>query len=175
MEQAAWTTVNGYASLVCNALPELSSKAQRRVLVTPYFRAFLRGYGSAVAETIRTLRAKAVKAEDPELSRILTADHGRIDEAFSRSGGAERPTPPLHDHSLMPSRRPDGQIPPGMTTLRNREGFPQPSGALPARGRNGGGRGDLGRQRGARSALDRPGEHLRWHAVHCLPDAGGRE
>jgi hypothetical protein len=61
----------------------------------------------------------------------------------------------------MPPRRPDDQIPPGMTTLRiwgpeqgrsadyvrqnwrNRDGFPPPSGALPARGRNGGGRGEL--------------------------------
>lgn len=61
----------------------------------------------------------------------------------------------------MPSLRPDDQIPAGMTTLRiwgprqgrsadyvrqnwrNRDGFPQPSGALPSRGRNGGGRGEL--------------------------------
>jgi hypothetical protein len=61
----------------------------------------------------------------------------------------------------MRPRRPDDQIPYGMTTLRvwgpkqgrsadyvrqnwrNRDGFPEPAGALPARGRNGGGRGEL--------------------------------
>jgi hypothetical protein len=61
----------------------------------------------------------------------------------------------------MPPRQPEDRIPPGLTTLRiwgpsqgrsadyvrqnwrNRDGFPQPSGTLPARGRNGGGRGEL--------------------------------
>jgi hypothetical protein len=61
----------------------------------------------------------------------------------------------------MPSRRPNDQIPSGMITLRvwgpkqgrsadyvrqnwrNRDGFPEPAGALPAHGRNGGGRGEL--------------------------------
>lgn len=61
----------------------------------------------------------------------------------------------------MAQRRPDAEIPPGMTTLRvwgpeqgrsadyvrqnwrNRDGFPEPSGELPPRGRNGGGRGEL--------------------------------
>jgi hypothetical protein len=84
MEQAAWAAVKGYASLVGSALPQVSGKAQRRILVAPYFRAFLRGYGVAVAETIRALRAKAIKAEGPELGRILAADQARVDEAFRR-------------------------------------------------------------------------------------------
>jgi hypothetical protein len=84
MEQAARAAVKGYASLVGNALPQVSGKAQRRILVAPYFRAFLRGYGVAVAETIRTVRAKAIKAQGPELGRVLVTDQARVDEAFGR-------------------------------------------------------------------------------------------
>jgi len=84
MEQNARAAVKKYASLVCNALPQLSRKVQRRTLVMPYYRAFLRGYGQAVAETISALRTSKIQTGDPELSRILAADQARVEEAFSR-------------------------------------------------------------------------------------------
>jgi hypothetical protein len=79
----------------------------------------------------------------------------------TRGGGAWRPARLVHDDMGMSPSQPDDQIPSGMTTLRmwgpghgrsgdyirrnwrNRDGFPPPSGVLPPRGRNGGGRGEL--------------------------------
>src|SRR5487761_1719943 len=84
MEQAARAAVNAYTNRVRDALPQMNGASQRRVLVTPYFRSFLRGYGFAVAEKIRTLRAETIKAEGIELARILTAEQARIDDLFNR-------------------------------------------------------------------------------------------
>jgi hypothetical protein len=84
MEQAARDAVKGYVTLARRAMPELASKAQRRILVTPYFRAFLRGYGTAAAEVISSRRAAVIRASGPELGRILAADQARTNEAFRR-------------------------------------------------------------------------------------------
>ena len=94
MEQVARAAVKGYASLVCNALPRLGRKAQRRVLVTPYYRAFLRGYGQAVAETVSAARVKKIQVENPELGRILAADQTRIEEMFRRDFPDRQPLRP---------------------------------------------------------------------------------
>src|SRR5271154_5319598 len=76
----------------------------------------------------------------------------------------------MPDHMTVPAERPGGELPAGMTTLRqwavrhgraydyvrqfwrNREGFPAPAGELPALGRNGGG---LGERYYDEAALDR--------------------
>jgi hypothetical protein len=83
MEQAARAAVTAYASQVCSAMPRQSRARQRRALVTPYFRSYLRGYGLAVAENIRGLRANAISAGGAELARILAADQART-EMLSR-------------------------------------------------------------------------------------------
>jgi hypothetical protein len=84
MERAARAAVNAYMSQVREALPQMDGARQRRVLVTPYFRSFLRGYGLAIAEKIRALRAEKLKAEGAELARILAADEVRVQEMLDR-------------------------------------------------------------------------------------------
>jgi hypothetical protein len=76
------------------------------------------------------------------------------------AGSALPPSPAVSDHIGVPPAEPGDQLPPGTTTLRRwaarhgrtydylrrwrrREGFPVPVGELPARGRHGGGRGEL--------------------------------
>jgi hypothetical protein len=75
-------------------------------------------------------------------------------------GVALPPGPAVSDHIEVPSAESGDELPPGTTTLRQwaarhgrtydylrrwrrREGFPSPIGELPARGRHGGGRGEL--------------------------------
>ena len=84
MEQAARAAAKAYAIEVRNALPQMNGAQRRRVLVTPYFRSFLRGYGLAVAENIRALRAEMIKSEAVELARILASDEARIEHRFNR-------------------------------------------------------------------------------------------
>jgi hypothetical protein len=76
------------------------------------------------------------------------------------AGVALPPRPAVSDHRTVPPAEPGAGLPPGTTTLRSwaarhgrthdylrrwrrRDGFPSPVGELPARGRHGGGRGEL--------------------------------
>jgi len=110
MEQAARDAVTGYATLARRATPELASKAQRRILVTQYFRAFLRGYGTAAAETISTRRTAVIRASGPELASILTATEPgptRRSGAISRTASSCALRTPVTGQGSKPARRPD--------------------------------------------------------------------
>ena len=91
MERAARAAVASYAQRVREALPQMAAAAQRRVLVTPFFREYLRGYGIGVAEKVRALRADTIAAGGAELAAILSQDQVRVEEVFSRDFPDRKP------------------------------------------------------------------------------------
>lgn len=82
MEQAARTAVSGYAQCAQEALPEMSQATRRRILVVPFYREYLRGFGLGVAEMIHAIRAEFAKTTGDELAAIMSADEARIAEKF---------------------------------------------------------------------------------------------
>jgi hypothetical protein len=84
MESAARAATRGYAEAVRDALPRMSGGERRQALVTPYFRAYLRGYGLGVAETVRVLRAEVIAGEGEALAGLLAEDEARAEEQFTR-------------------------------------------------------------------------------------------
>lgn len=90
MERAAWAAASGYATKVRAAMPGMSGGARRRALVTPYFRDYLRGYGSGIAERVRALRADQIKTEGPELARIIANDSERTRRRFAERFPAQQ-------------------------------------------------------------------------------------
>lgn len=94
MEQAARQAVAGYASQVHGAVPQMSLATSRRVLITPYFRDYLRGYGLGVAEQLQDVRTPAIKARGRALAEALAGDQIRVDEMFGRNFPDRKPLRP---------------------------------------------------------------------------------
>ena len=69
MEQAARRAVKTYASQVRGAVPQMRMATSRRVLITPYFRDYLRGYGRGIAEQLQGMRTPAIGAGWPNAGR----------------------------------------------------------------------------------------------------------
>jgi len=84
MEQSARAAVKAYASQAADALPRMSAATLRRVLTRPYFRDFIRGYGFAIADQIRALRASYIEQAGPDLSWIIKVSQDRIEDMFRR-------------------------------------------------------------------------------------------
>lgn len=84
IEQAARAAVKEYARQAADALPQMKAATQRRVLTRPYFRDFIRGYGLAIAEQIRALRASYIEQAGPDLIQVIKASQARIEEMFRR-------------------------------------------------------------------------------------------
>jgi hypothetical protein len=108
MEQAARRAVKTYASQVHGAVPQMRLATSRRVLVTPYFRDYLRGYGRGIAEQLQGMRAPAIRAGGPALAEALSGDQARVDETFSRSFPDRKPPRPergTHERAENAGRR----------------------------------------------------------------------
>jgi hypothetical protein len=91
MERAAHQAATAYAAEARVAMPDQTSAARWRMLVRPYFREHLRGYGQGVAEEIRAYRAEATEAGGPELAAVLAEDAARIEERFTREFPEKKP------------------------------------------------------------------------------------
>jgi hypothetical protein len=84
IEQIARAATKVYAKQVRRALPQMGVAAQRRVLVRPYFRDFIRGYGTTVAARLHALRATFMEAAGLDLARVLADHAARVEERFNR-------------------------------------------------------------------------------------------
>jgi hypothetical protein len=84
MEGAARSAAKAYGLQVRSALPQMPAGKQRNVLKIPYFRNYLRGYGQAVGDTVRDIRAEFIRAEGPELTQALAGQDARAEEVYSR-------------------------------------------------------------------------------------------
>jgi hypothetical protein len=94
MEQAARAATGRYAGQVGDALRQMNTKAQRRVLITPFFRDYLRGFGLGVTEQIQAVRAETLEAGGRELAQIMAADQARIADVFNRDFPGRPPLRP---------------------------------------------------------------------------------
>ncbi len=94
MEQAARTAVSGYVQCAREALPEMSAATQRRILVVPFYREYLRGFGIGVAEMIRALRAEFAKTAGDGLASFMSADEARIAAEFETKFPDRQPLRP---------------------------------------------------------------------------------
>jgi hypothetical protein len=94
MEQAARTAVSGYAQCAREALPDMSDAARRRILVVPFYREYLRGFGLGAAEMIRAIRAEFVKTAGDELAAVMSVDEARIAAEFEAKFPDRQPLRP---------------------------------------------------------------------------------
>ncbi|MBV9451091.1 MAG: hypothetical protein JO345_34910 [Streptosporangiaceae bacterium] len=94
MEEAARAAVAGYAQRAREALPEMTEATRLRILVVPYYREYLRGFGMGAAEMIRAIRAEFTKTAGEQLAAIMSADEVRIAEKFETKFPDRQPIRP---------------------------------------------------------------------------------
>jgi hypothetical protein len=108
MEQAGRQAVKTYASQVHGAVPQMRLATSGRVLITPYFRDYLRGYGRGIAEQLQGVRTPAIRAGGLALAEAFAGDQVRVDETFSRSFPDRKPLRPergSHERAADAGRR----------------------------------------------------------------------
>jgi hypothetical protein len=84
MEAAARTAAAAYGEQVRSALPRMPAGMRRRTLKIPYFRNYLRGYGTGVAGTVHGLRTEAIQAAGPVLVQVLGEEDALAETAYNR-------------------------------------------------------------------------------------------
>jgi hypothetical protein len=108
MEKAGRQAVKTYASQVHGAVPQMRLATSRRVLITPYFRDYLRGFGRGVAEQLHGMRTPAIRAGGQAMAEALADDQMRVDETFSSSFPDRKPLRPergSHERAEEAGRR----------------------------------------------------------------------
>jgi hypothetical protein len=94
MEATARTAATAYGEHVRSAHPQMPADMRRRTLKIPYFRNYLRGYGTGVAGTVHSLRAEAIQAAGPVLGQLLGEEDALAETAYNRGFPGARPLRP---------------------------------------------------------------------------------
>jgi hypothetical protein len=84
MEAAGRAAASAYGNEVRAVLPGMRRAQRRQLFTVPYFRDYLRGWGTGAAQTVGGLRSQLIDAEGDGLAESLAVQQARAEQACSR-------------------------------------------------------------------------------------------